>query len=111
MTLGRPAWGSSSAATTSWPNWGAVFDAGRSGRPTIALLLGEAGIGKTRLADEAAVIARAPGMRVLRGEADAATRERDPSLPVAERRWELLELLADALVAAGAVVVVLDDLQ
>lgn len=35
----------------------------------------------------------------------------DPSLPVAERRWELLESLADALVAAGAVVVVLDDLQ
>jgi MoxR-like ATPase len=41
------------------------------GRPTIALLVGEAGIGKTRLADELAVMARADGMRVVHGEADA----------------------------------------
>ena len=46
----------------------AALDAARSARPTIALLVGEAGIGKTRLADEAAVMARADGMRVLLGE-------------------------------------------
>jgi len=51
------------------------LDGARSGRPTILLLVGEAGIGKTRLADEAAVMARADGMRVLRGEADPSRRD------------------------------------
>ncbi|MPY93287.1 MAG: AAA family ATPase [Acidimicrobiia bacterium] len=53
----------------------AAFGTAAAGRPTIVLLVGEAGIGKTRLADEAAVLARAAGMRVLRGEADAAVRQ------------------------------------
>ena len=44
----------------------AALEEGRSGRPTITLLVGEPGIGKTRLADEAAIMARANGMRVLR---------------------------------------------
>ena len=106
----------------------AAFDAAAAGRPTIALLVGEAGIGKTRLADEAAVMARAAGMRVLRGEADAAARQPmelwrgvyrsldlvpavDPALPPEEHRWEHLESLAGALAAAAPAVVVLDDLH
>src|SRR6476646_5617766 len=90
----------------------AAFDSARAGRPTIVLLTGEAGIGKTRLADEAAVIGRASGARVLRGEADALSREpmelwrgiyrgvgivpaADPTLPVADavgstsNRWPM----------------------
>lgn len=91
----------------------AAFDAAAGGRPTIVLVMGDAGIGKTRLADEAAVLARGAGMRVLRGEADAATRQpmelwravyraldvppaADPSLPAEERRWEHLEALSGA---------------
>ena len=81
-----------------------AFDAAFGGRPTIVLLTGEAGIGKTRLADEAAVIGRASGARVLRGEADALSREPmemwrgvyrgvgigpagDPTLPLARVSW------------------------
>ena len=106
----------------------AAFDAARAGRPTIVLLTGEAGIGKTRLADEAAVIGRASGARVLRGEADALSREpmelwrgiyrgvgivpsADPTLPVEERRWEHLESLADGLAAVAPALVVLEDLH
>ena len=106
----------------------AALDAARSGRPTIVLVMGEAGIGKTRLADEAAVMARADGMRVLRGEADASRREpmelwrgvyrslgvepvSDPSLPAEERRWEHLESLSDALISCAPALVVLEDLH
>lgn len=105
-----------------------VFDAVRAGRPTIVLLTGEAGIGKTRLADEAAQMARIRRMRVLRGEADTSTRRpmelwrgvyrslhlvpaSDPTLPAAERRWEHLESLVDALIPAAPAVVVLEDLH
>src|ERR1700722_15973942 len=106
----------------------AVLDAGRSGGPTIALLVGEPGIGKTRLADEAAIMARAHGMRVLRGEANRSRREpmelwrgvyyslgleavSEVSLPAEERRWELLESLADALTSCAPALVVLEDLH
>ncbi|MDN5918334.1 MAG: AAA family ATPase [Pseudonocardia sp.] len=105
-----------------------VFDAVSAGRPTIVLLTGEAGIGKTRLADEAALMARTRRMRVLRGEADTSTRQpmelwrgvyrslhlvppSDPTLPAAERRWEHLETLVEALISAAPAVVVLEDLQ
>lgn len=105
-----------------------ILDAARGGRPTIGLLTGEAGIGKTTLSDEAARLARAVGLRVLRGEADPAARRPmqvwagvhralglgpvgDPTLPADERRWEHLEALADALAAAGPVLIVLDDLH
>ena len=64
-------------------------------------------------------MARAAGMRVLRGEADASVREPmelwrgvyrslgveprgDPALPAEERRWEHLESLAGALDLGGA---------
>ena len=106
----------------------AALDAARSGRPTIALLMGEAGIGKTRLADEASMIARADGMRVLRGEADASRRgpmelwravyrslgvdpAGDLSLPAEERRWEASRVLSEALISCAPVLVVLDDLH
>ena len=105
-----------------------ALDTARLRRPTVALVMGEAGIGKTRLADEAAVMARAYGMRVLRGEADASRREpmelwrgvyrslgvepvSDPSLPAEERRWEHLESLSDALISCGPALVVLEDLH
>ncbi len=105
-----------------------AFDSAAAGRPTIVLFVGEAGIGKTRLADEAAVTARAAGMRVVRGEADAAVREpmelwrgvyrslsvgpvSDPALPAEERRWEHLESLAEALISSAPAMVVLEDLH
>ena len=106
----------------------ATLDSARSGRPTLALLMGEAGIGKTRLADVAAVVARAAGMRVLRGEADSSRREPmdlwqgvfrslgaypagDQYLAAEERRWDHLESLADALTSAAPVLVILEDLH
>jgi hypothetical protein len=99
-----------------------------AGRAAIVLLTGEAGIGKTRLADEAVAWARDTGMAVLRGESDPATREPmllwrgvyralgnvpagDPALPAEERKWEHLESLADALLATAPAVVVLEDLH
>ena len=106
----------------------AGFDAAAAGRPTIVMLVGEAGIGKTRLADAAAAMARAAGSRVVRGEADASVRDpmelwrgvyrsldvvpvSDPTLPAEERRWEHLEALTGALTAAAPAVVVLEDLH
>ena len=106
----------------------AAFGAAVAGRTALVLLTGEAGIGKTRLADEATSWARAAGIRVLRGESDAAMREPmvlwrgvfralgtvptgDPALPAEERKWEHLESLADALHSAAPVVVILEDLH
>ena len=96
----------------------ASLDTARSGRPSITLVVGEAGIGKTRLVDEDAAIARAGGMRVLRGGADRTWREpmelwrgvhrslgiepfRDLTVPAEVRRRDHLESLPDALCASG----------
>ena len=106
----------------------AAFAAADLGRPTIVLLAGDAGIGKTRLAEEAAIIARAAGTRVLWGEADASSRAPmelwrsiyraldidpvvDESLAPAERRWEHLESLTEPLLTCAPVLVVLEDLH
>lgn len=106
----------------------AAFGVAALGRPTIVLLVGDAGIGKTRLAEEAAIMARAAGTRVLWGEADPSLREPmelwrgvyrglgivpavDPSLAAAERRWEHLDCLTEALGSCGSVLVVLEDLH
>lgn len=105
-----------------------VIDEALTGRPAMVLITGEAGIGKTHLADEAGENARAAGMRVIRGEADPDRREQmelwrgvyralgveppaDPNLAANERRWEHLEALTGALAAAGQVLVILDDLH
>jgi hypothetical protein len=106
----------------------AALDAAQAGAPTMTLIVGEAGTGKTRLADEAAVMARTRGMRVLRGEADASRRQpmelwrgvyrslrfepfSDLTLPAQERRWDYLESLADALSSCAPVLVVLEGLH
>ena len=100
----------------------------RTGRSGVTLVVGEPGIGKTRLLDEAATIARAAGMRVLRGEADRTWRDPmelwrgvhrslgiepipDPTLPAETRRWDHLESLADALSACAPALVLLEDLH
>jgi len=97
-------------------------------RPVMVLITGEAGIGKTRLADEAGALAHAAGFRVIRGEAEADRQQQmelwrgvsralgitpaaDPNLAANERRWEHLEALTGALAAAGPVLVILDDLH
>ena len=51
------------------------LETARSGRSLITLRVGEPGIGKTRLANEAAVMARSAQLRVLRGQADRTSRE------------------------------------
>jgi hypothetical protein len=106
----------------------AGLDAARSGRPNITLLVGAGGIGKTRLADEAAFTAREDGMRVLRGEADASWREPmelwrgvyhslgvdgagDRLLAAEERRWEHLESLTGGLISCAPALVILEDLH
>ncbi len=106
-----------------------VLETASAGLPSVVLIVGEAGIGKSRLADESVARARAMGMQVLRGEADPSSREPmelwrgvrrgadvaapslDPTLPVEELRWEHLETLADGLVRQAPVLVVLDDLH
>ncbi|HYQ32316.1 MAG TPA: AAA family ATPase [Lapillicoccus sp.] len=100
----------------------------RSGRSLITLVVGEPGIGKTRLVNEAAAIARTADMRVLRGNSDRAWREpmelwrgvhralgiepfRDLTLSAEVRRWDYLENLTGALSACAPALVVLEDVH
>lgn len=100
----------------------------RLGRPLTTLVVGEPGIGKTRLVNEGAAIARVADMRVLRGQADRSWREPmelwrgvhralgvepfpDLTLSSEVRRWDYLENLTDALSACGPALVLLEDLH
>src|SRR5262249_57026300 len=64
-----------------------------AGEPLVALVGGEAGIGKTRLADQLAAAANQQGVRVLRGGCVPLGEEGVPFAPVIEA----LRGLADAL--------------
>lgn len=93
-----------------------------AGLPSLVLLVGEAGIGKTRLVAEIARIARARGVRVL--HSDATEGDRAPfrlwsgiGLPPAtdevgtDVRWELLDVLATKLAEAAPVLVATEDIH
>lgn len=95
----------------------------------LALVVGEPGIGKSRLLAELGAARRADGHTVVRGGADeldstpfglwrGPVRQlgvprlgTDPTVPAAEQRWEALDLLAQSLSGAGPVLVLLDDLH
>jgi predicted ATPase len=55
---------------------GEVLDRVASGQPAVVLIEDEAGIGKTRLADEALEDARGRGMQVMSGRAEEMERTR-----------------------------------
>jgi len=98
------------------------------GGPTLLVVVGEAGIGKTRLVDEVAA-RHGSGRRVVRGRAD----EHEPaafglwlgvlnqlelprpgtdrSVPAGELRWDVVDQLTSGLRASGPVLAVLDDLH
>jgi hypothetical protein len=93
-----------------------------------AVLVGEPGIGKTKLADEVAARTAARGWHVVRAEAEAGDQTPfaalvglrrelgidarvDPSLPGSEQRWEVLLQLVEAVASRGPTLVVIDDIQ
>lgn len=99
------------------------------GQPSVGLVVGEPGIGKSRLADELVAHARHQGARVLRGEAaenDATpfgmwvgvTRELARGLPVEvgaegtpDPRWDTLDLVSYGLADVAPALLVLEDLH
>lgn len=106
----------------------ASLETAGTGRPVVTLVVGEPGIGKTRLVNEGAAIARAADMRVLRGTADRTWREPmelwrgvhralgvepipDLTLSAEVRRWDYLENLTEALSAYAPALVLLEDLH
>lgn len=105
----------------------AVDDAVTSSRARLVVVAGEAGVGKTRLLDE--VVASSSDVTVVRTRADELDAAAfglwlpalarldlplpgsDSQVPPGEQRWELVDLLAGALVAMAPVLVVADDLH
>lgn len=106
-----------------------ALDAGLAGAPGLVMVVGEAGMGKTALVDRLAAEARARQVRVLWGDADERDRavfglwrgprralglaldDQDATLPASERRWDLLERLADAVAAVAPALIVVEDLH
>src|SRR4051794_24055689 len=98
-----------------------------AGEPSVTIVVGEPGIGKTALAYEFARAARRRDITVLRGAADETDRStlslwRGPlvalgvGVPEADlvggdTRWEVLGTIVDALDAAAPIAVVLDDMH
>lgn len=72
----------------------------RKGESSLGLILGEAGIGKTRLAEEVALLATSEGGRVVRVKADDSERPIEWALLV-ELVRELIPLSGSAGISAG----------
>jgi DNA-binding NarL/FixJ family response regulator len=68
---------------TQMARLGRVLDAAEESRPTLTLVVGEAGVGKTRLARQLAKRAADRGMLVLRGECIALSGGEFPYAPIA----------------------------
>src|SRR5215475_8130433 len=73
-----------------------------AGEPLVALVGGEAGIGKTRLADQLAAAANQHGVRVLRGGCVPLGEEGLPFAPVIEALRGLADQLDPAALQAVA---------
>jgi predicted ATPase len=73
-----------------------------TGEPLVALIGGEAGVGKTRLAEQLAVAAGEQGVRVLRGGCVLLGEDRMPFAPVIEALRDLARDLDPAELAAVA---------
>jgi len=95
-----------------------VLDRAAAGQPALALIEGEAGIGKTRLLDHVLEDARARGMQVARGRAEELEQSRPFGLVAAvfgcerssadPRRAAIAELLASPMGGGGPVTVTSD---
>jgi hypothetical protein len=106
-----------------------IVGAGFTGVPGVALIVGEAGIGKSTLAADVAASARAGGARVVYGAADEVDRSAfglwqepwarlggagklvDPDLGHDDQRWDVLARLSELLSGGAPVLVVLEDLH
>ncbi len=75
---------------------------GANGEPLVALIGGEAGVGKTRLADQLAAAANERGVRVLRGGCVQLGEEGVPFAPVTEALRGLAQDLDPAELEAVA---------
>ena len=106
-----------------------VVARGLAGTPSLAVVVGEPGIGKSTLAAQLAAEVRADGVRVVYGSADEHDRSAyglwrepwarlasasaliDPALPTEEQRWEVLTRLSEVLAGGPPVLLVLEDVH
>jgi class 3 adenylate cyclase len=103
--------------------------AGLEGSPSMVLIVGEPGIGKSTLTAHVAALARGGGAGVVYGSAEDLDRSAlgrwrepwarlagsgrlmDPDLGPDDQRWDVLARLSEILQRAAPVVVVLEDLH